>query len=66
MRLEIEKGMNSKLLEILERELEISKEQEYIINGQIDLTFLMKMGRIKGYEKLEYETYKTTVIQNSF
>jgi len=58
VRLEIEKGMNTKLLETLERELEISKEQEYIINGQIDLTFLMKMGRIKGYEKLEYEPIK--------
>jgi len=58
VRLEIEKGMNRKLLKTLERELEISKEQEYIINGQIDLTFLMKMGRIKGYEKLEYEPIK--------
>ncbi|MCB2355651.1 RNA degradosome polyphosphate kinase [Clostridium estertheticum] len=58
VRLEIEKGMNNKLLEILERELEISKDQEYIINGQIDLTFLMKIGRIKGYEKLEYKPIK--------
>ncbi|MBU3161455.1 RNA degradosome polyphosphate kinase [Clostridium frigoris] len=58
VRLEIEKGMNNKLLEILEMELEISKEQEYIINGQIDLTFLMKIGRINGYEKLEYKPIK--------
>ena len=58
VRLEIEKGMNGKLLEILERELEISKEQEYEINGPIDLTFLMKMVRTKGYEKLEYEPIK--------
>ena len=58
VRLEIEKGMNNKLLKTLERELEISKEQEYVISGQIDLSFLMKMGRIKGYEKLEYEPIK--------
>ncbi|WP_298838172.1 RNA degradosome polyphosphate kinase [Clostridium sp.] len=58
VRLEIEKGMNNKLLKILERELEITKEQEYVISGQIDLSFLMKMGRIKGYEKLEYEPIK--------
>ena len=58
VRLEIEKGMNNKLLKTLERELEISKEQEYEISGQIDLSFLMKMGRIKGYEKLEYEPIK--------
>ncbi|MGH4051226.1 MAG: RNA degradosome polyphosphate kinase [Clostridium sp.] len=58
VRLEIEKGMNKNLLEILQNELEISKEQEYIINGQIDLTFLTKIGRIKGYERLEYETIK--------
>ena len=58
VRLEIEKGMDGKLLAILERELEILKEQEYEVNGQIDLTFLMKMGRIKGYEKLEYEPIK--------
>jgi len=58
VRLEIEKGINGKLLKKLEIELEISKEQEYIINGQIDLTFLMKLSRIKGYEKLEYEPIK--------
>lgn len=58
VRLEIEKGMDCRLLEILERELEISKEQEYEINGPIDLTFLMKLGRTKGYENLEYEPIK--------
>jgi len=58
VRLEIEKGMNGKLLKKLEKELEITKEQEYVINGQIDLTFLMKMTKIKGYEKLQYEPIK--------
>ncbi|MBU3189672.1 RNA degradosome polyphosphate kinase [Clostridium bowmanii] len=58
VRLEIEKGMNVKLLKKLEMELEITKQQEYVINGQIDLTFLMKMARIKGYEKLKYEPIK--------
>ena len=58
VRLEIQKGMNSKLLKILETELEISKEQEYKINGPINLTFLMKLGRIKGYKILEYEPIK--------
>ncbi|MBZ9685434.1 RNA degradosome polyphosphate kinase [Clostridium estertheticum] len=61
VRLEIEKGMNVKLLEILERELEISSEQEYEINGPIDLTFLMKLGRTKGYEKLEYAPLKPQI-----
>lgn len=58
VRIEIEKGMNQKLLHILERELEISKKQEYEINGPIDLTFLLNLAEMKGYDHLRYEPIK--------
>ena len=58
VRIEVEKGMNEKLLHILEKELEISKKQEYEINGPIDLTFLFKLAEMKGYDQLKYEPIK--------
>ncbi|MFL0197169.1 RNA degradosome polyphosphate kinase [Clostridium sp. WILCCON 0269] len=58
VRLEIENGIHKSLLEILESELEISKDREYEINGPIDLTFLMKLSNIKNYEHLKYTPIK--------
>lgn len=58
IRLEVENDMDGDLLKILEDELEISKEDEYEIGGPIDLTFLMKLSNLKGYEHLRYEAIK--------
>jgi len=58
IRLEIEHGLNPLLLEILEEELDISTEAEYKISGPIDLTFLMKLSGLNGYDSLRYETIK--------
>jgi polyphosphate kinase len=58
VRIEIEKGINEKLLHILEKELEISKKQEYEINGPIDLTFLLSLAEMKGYDNLRYDPLK--------
>ena len=55
VRLEIEKGTNEKLLEILEEELELSDNEEYEIKGPIDLTFLMKLSGLSGFERLRFE-----------
>lgn len=55
IRLEIEHGMDEKLLKTLEKELEIEAEGVYEIVGPIDLTFLMKMSSLKGYDILRYE-----------
>ena len=61
IRLEIEQGINPLLLKRLEEELEISNEAEYQISGPLDLTFLMKLSGLKGYDFLRYEPIKPNV-----
>jgi polyphosphate kinase len=61
VRLEIESGIDKPLLTILENELEISKDEEYKIAGPLDLTFLMKLSGIKGYENLRYKPLKQQI-----
>ena len=48
-------------VKLLEEELEISTEAEYKISGPIDLTFLMKLSSLKGYDSLRYEPIKPNV-----
>lgn len=59
VRLEIEKGMDLRLIEILKEEMEVKPEWIYEIPGPVDLTFLMKMASIKGLEHLKYEELPT-------
>ncbi len=66
VRVELEIGMDERLLHILEEELEISKEQEYEINGPIDLTFLMKFTKKTGYNHLLYSHMKPQVLDEFF
>ncbi|HBP63334.1 MAG TPA: RNA degradosome polyphosphate kinase [Desulfosporosinus sp.] len=58
IRLEIEHGINPLLLKQLEEELEISAAAVYKISGPIDLTFLMKLSGLKGYDALRYKPIK--------
>lgn len=57
IRLEIEAGMDKRLLKILQKELEIGSEDIYHIDGPLDLTFLMKMYGLEGFEHLKEEKY---------
>lgn len=61
VRLEFEIGIDKRLLHILEKELEISKDQEYKISGPIDLTFLMKLTKEAGYNHLTYAPMKPQI-----
>ena len=61
VRLEFEIGIDKVLLHILEEELEILKDQEYEINGPIDLTFLMKLTKKTGCSHLEYAPMKPQI-----
>ena len=65
VRLEIEHGINPLLLQLLEEELEISAEEEYQISGPIDLTFLMKLSGLKGFDSLRYRPIKPSVYRIS-
>ena len=57
IRLEIEDKMDAKLLKILKKEFDIKEEGIFKINGPLDLTFLMKMYGLAGYEQYKYKPY---------
>ena len=53
IRLEIEEGMDAKLLKILRKEFDVKDEDIYEISGPLDLTFLMKLYGMEGFEDLK-------------
>ena len=57
IRLEIEANVDKRLLKILKRELSISSQDIFEINGPLDLTFLMKMYGLPGFEHLKTAGY---------
>ena len=57
IRLEVEDGIDKKLLKLIQNELSIEKEDIYSINGPLDLTFLMKMYGMKGFDHLKEDSY---------
>lgn len=58
IRLEVEESMDKRLLKILKKELRIKEEDLFKINGALDLTFLMKLYGMEGFERLKYPKYK--------
>lgn len=57
IRLEVEDGMDIRLLKKLRQELKIKEEDIFKINGPLDLTFLMKLSGLEGYDKLRTPKY---------
>ena len=53
IRLEVEEGMDPRLLKILKEELSIHKDDIYKIYGPLDLTFLMKLYGMEGFDHLK-------------
>lgn len=58
IRLEVEEGVDKRLLKIINKELCLEKEDIYYINGPLDLTFLMKMYGMEGFDSLKVKAYK--------
>lgn len=58
IRLEVEDGMDRRLLKVLKKELNISDDDVYKIHGPIDLTFLMKLYGTDGFEQLRDKRYE--------
>jgi polyphosphate kinase len=58
IRLEIEQGMNERLLAILKEEFEVPAENVYAVKGPLDLTFLMKLSFLPQYDHLRYPAYQ--------
>lgn len=57
IRLEVEQGIDKRLLKILRKELMIQEEDIFKINGPLDLTFLMKVYGMEGFDHLKEEHY---------
>ncbi len=57
IRLEVEEKVDKRLLKILKRELEVEDEAIYEIDGPLDLTFLMKMYGLSGFDHLKAAPY---------
>ena len=57
IRLEVEDHVDKRLLKILKKNLEVKDSSIYLINGPLDLTFLMKVSGMDGYEHLRYKKY---------
>ncbi len=53
IRLEVESGMNKRLLKILKKELQLDVRNIYEIDGPLDLTVLMKVYGIPGFDHLK-------------
>lgn len=58
IRLEVEDGIDKRLLRFLKDELKVAEEDIFKIQGPIDLTFLMKMYGLEGCDHLRYAPYK--------
>ncbi|MBQ7200022.1 MAG: polyphosphate kinase 1, partial [Eubacterium sp.] len=53
IRVEVESGMDKQLLKVLKRELPIREEAIFRIRGPLDLTFLMKVYGLEGFDHLK-------------
>ncbi len=58
IRLEVESGVDKRLLKILKKELHLESANIYEIDGPLDLTFLMKMYGLDGFTHLKVAKYE--------
>ncbi len=58
IRLEVEGSIDKKLLKLLKKELNVSNQSIYPIDGPLDLTFLMKMYGLPGFDHLKEAKYE--------
>lgn len=57
IRLEVEDSIDERLLQTLTKELHINETDIFKIKGPLDLTFLMKLSVLEGYDFLRSEKY---------
>ena len=57
IKLEVQDNMDKRLLKILKKNLRIADNDIYSINGPLDLTFLMKVYGLDGFEHLKHAKY---------
>ncbi len=57
IKLEVAADMDKRLLKELKKQLCVDSEYVYSINGPLDLTFLMKVSGLEGFDHLKYKKY---------
>lgn len=57
IRLEVEESMDKQLLKILKKEFDIRGDDVFQISGPLDLTFLMKLYGMEGFDHLKTPRY---------
>jgi len=57
IKLEVEEKIDKRLLKMLKKNLKIEDKDIYYINGPLDLTFLMKVYAIEGFDQLKSPKY---------
>ena len=57
IRLEVDEKIDKRLLKILKREFEIKEDSIYWSSGPLDLTFLMKMYGLEGFDSYKTAAY---------
>ena len=57
IRLEVESGIDARLLAFLQKEFAVTQEKIFPIEGPLDLTFLMKLYGLDGFEWLRENRY---------
>lgn len=62
IRLEVQENMDERLLKILKDEFSIHQEGIYEINGPLDLTFLMKLYGVEGYDQYKVKPYTPAAV----
>ncbi len=66
IRLETAAGIDEKLLSRIASELDVEDNEIYNIEGPIDLTFLMKMYKLEGFDDLKEHSYNLPQIVPEF
>lgn len=57
IRLEVEDGMDPRLLDILQEELQLQSDEIFRIDGPLDLTFLSKVRKVPGFDRYKEHRY---------
>jgi polyphosphate kinase len=57
IRLEVPAGIDKELLKFIARDLDVDDNEIYTIDGPLDLTYLMKMYKLEGFDDLKEHSY---------
>lgn len=64
IKLEVEEGVDKKLLKVLRREFQIADADLYYIPGPLDLTFCMKLYGLDGFDEYKEKPYTPAPVQD--